>query len=65
MEFGTNRGCGTPFYLNGVLTGWVCKSLNNTFMICLRGPAIYDFYQSYKFANEMSAKLELMSWIGE
>ncbi len=65
MEFRENRGCGTPFFLNGNLTGWICRSINDSFMICLAGTAIFDFYQDYVFANEMAAKLEIMSWIGE
>ncbi len=65
MEFGLDRGCGIPFYLNGRLTGWICTSLNGTFSILLAGAAVYDFFETYRFANEMSAKLELMSWFGE
>ena len=65
MKFGDNEGYGIPFYLNGSIVGWVCKSINNTYLIGTPSMSSNDFYNEHRYKSLHAAKLAIMLWFGE
>jgi hypothetical protein len=62
MFFGENRGFGTPLFLNGVIAGWVCTSIDGTFKHTLATHRVDD---SGCFKSELQCKLALTKVFGE
>ena len=61
MRFGINSGAGIPFYLNGSIAGWVCSSINNTWLVSFWKGS----YEGEGFKSRLEAELYLMGSFGE
>ena len=65
MRFGIDGGYGIPFYLNGELMGWVCRTVDAKWMISYPQANPYDFYEENTYNTLAAAKLKILSWFGE